>query len=86
MSGGQDRAAFPEFYAEYDVATGLGKRLGYRVVVNGALAYCGQVQVGRDIANISAGRRGETDGAGARRFSAGGGAGERAAWRQDRAL
>jgi 5-methyltetrahydropteroyltriglutamate--homocysteine methyltransferase len=55
MSGGQDRAAFPEFYAEYDAATGLGKRLGYRVVVNGAIAYCGHDQVGRDIANISAG-------------------------------
>jgi 5-methyltetrahydropteroyltriglutamate--homocysteine methyltransferase len=24
MSGGQDRAAFPEFYAEHDAATGLG--------------------------------------------------------------
>ena len=55
MSGGQDRAAFPEFYAEYDAATGLGKRLGNRVVVNGAIAYCGQNQVGRDIGNIAAG-------------------------------
>ena len=36
MSGGQDRQAFPEFYAEYDAATGLGKRLGNRVVVNGS--------------------------------------------------
>jgi 5-methyltetrahydropteroyltriglutamate--homocysteine methyltransferase len=55
MSGGQDRRAFPEFYAEYDVATGLGKRLGYRVVVNGEISYCGQSQVGRDIKNIAAG-------------------------------
>src|SRR5262252_272498 len=55
MAGGQDRAAFPEFYAEYDAATGLSKRLGYRVVVNGAIAYCGHNQVGRDIKNISAG-------------------------------
>jgi len=55
MSGGQDRRAFPEFYAEYDVATGLGKRLGYRVVVNGEISYCGQNQVGRDIKNITAG-------------------------------
>jgi 5-methyltetrahydropteroyltriglutamate--homocysteine methyltransferase len=55
MSGGQDRRAFPEFYAEYDVATGLGKRLGYRVVVNGEISYCGQNQVGRDIKNIAAG-------------------------------
>src|SRR5215475_4280812 len=37
--GGQDRVAFPEFYAEYDRATGLGKRLGSRFVVNGALTY-----------------------------------------------
>ncbi|MBO0718770.1 MAG: hypothetical protein J2P55_15760, partial [Rhizobiales bacterium] len=55
MSGGQDRRAFPEFYAEYDIATGLGKRLGYRVVVNGEISYCGQNQVGRDIKNIIAG-------------------------------
>jgi 5-methyltetrahydropteroyltriglutamate--homocysteine methyltransferase len=53
MSGGQDRQAFPEFYAEYDVATGLGKRLGYRVVVNGPISYSGQKQVGRDIKNIT---------------------------------
>ena len=55
MSGGQDRQAFPEFYAEYDLATGLGKRLGYRVVVNGAISYSGHNQVVRDIKNISAG-------------------------------
>ena len=55
MSGGQDRRAFPEFYAEYDAATGLGKRLGYRVVVNGEISYCGQSQVGRDVRNIAAG-------------------------------
>ncbi len=39
MSGGQDRKAFPEFYAEYDAASGLGKRLGYRVVVQGPITY-----------------------------------------------
>src|ERR1700746_218399 len=55
MSGGQDRQAFPEFYAEYDAATGLSKRLGNRVVVNGPITYCGQNQVGRDIKNITAG-------------------------------
>jgi 5-methyltetrahydropteroyltriglutamate--homocysteine methyltransferase len=55
MAGGQDRATFPEFYAEHDAATGLGKRLGYRVVVDGAIAYCGQNQVGRDTNNIAAG-------------------------------
>jgi 5-methyltetrahydropteroyltriglutamate--homocysteine methyltransferase len=41
MSGGQDRRAFPEFYAEYDTATGLGKRLSYRVVVNEPISYSG---------------------------------------------
>jgi 5-methyltetrahydropteroyltriglutamate--homocysteine methyltransferase len=55
MAGGQDRAAFAEFYAEYDAASGLGKRLGNRVVVNGAIAYSGHNQIGRDIDNISAG-------------------------------
>ncbi len=49
--GGQDRAAFPEFYAEYDRASGLGKRLGSRFVVNRPLAYS-DVQVKRDIANL----------------------------------
>ena len=54
MSGGRDREAFPEFYAEHDIATGLGKRLGNRVVVNGPLSYVGADQVGRDISNIKA--------------------------------
>src|SRR5437764_896278 len=51
--GGQDRVAFPEFYAEYDRLTGLGKRLGSRFVVSGALSYS-DVQVKRDIANLKA--------------------------------
>lgn len=55
MSGGRDRQAFPEFYAEYDAASGLGKRLGNRVVVNGAIGYSGAKQVVRDIANLKAG-------------------------------
>ena len=55
MSGGQDRRAFTEFYAEYDTATGLGKRLSNRVVVNEQISYSGQAQVGRDIKNINAG-------------------------------
>ena len=55
MAGGPDRKAFPEFYAEYDVASGLGKRLGNRIIVNGAISYCGQNQVGRDIKNLKAG-------------------------------
>ncbi len=52
--GGQDRQAFPEFYAEYDIASGLGKRLGNRVVVNGPIQYSTQ-QVLRDIRNLKAG-------------------------------
>jgi 5-methyltetrahydropteroyltriglutamate--homocysteine methyltransferase len=55
MAGGRDRQAFPEFYAEYDVASGLGKRLGNRVIVNGPITYGGQKQVGRDIANLKTG-------------------------------
>jgi 5-methyltetrahydropteroyltriglutamate--homocysteine methyltransferase len=55
MGGGRDREAFPEFYAEYDVASGLGKRLGNRVVVNGPISYCGDKLVGRDITNLKAG-------------------------------
>jgi 5-methyltetrahydropteroyltriglutamate--homocysteine methyltransferase len=51
MAGSRDRQAFPEFYAEYDVASGLGKRLGNRVVVNGPISYSGEKQVGRDINN-----------------------------------
>jgi 5-methyltetrahydropteroyltriglutamate--homocysteine methyltransferase len=50
--GGQDRVAFPEFYKEYDEASGLGKRLGRRIVINGPLRYSGQAQVQRDIANL----------------------------------
>ena len=55
MGGGRDHQAFPEFYAEYDAATGLGKRLGNRVVVSGPIAYVGEKQVGRDIKNLKAG-------------------------------
>ena len=50
--GGNDRKAFPEFYAEYDAATGLGKRLGNRFVANGEIKYTGQKQVSRDIDNL----------------------------------
>src|SRR5271165_575412 len=53
VGGGQDRVAFPEFYAEYDRASGLSKRLGSRFVVNGALTYS-VTQVKRDIANLKA--------------------------------
>jgi 5-methyltetrahydropteroyltriglutamate--homocysteine methyltransferase len=54
MGGGRDHQTFAEFYAEYDAATGLGKRLGGRVVVSGPIAYSDQ-QVRRDIANLKAG-------------------------------
>ena len=53
VGGGQDRVAFPEFYAEYDRVSGLGKRLGARFVVNAPLTYS-DVQVKRDIANLQA--------------------------------
>ena len=52
MGGGQDRIAFPEFYAEYDIASGLGKRLGRRIIVNGPLSYTGQAEIARDIRNL----------------------------------
>jgi 5-methyltetrahydropteroyltriglutamate--homocysteine methyltransferase len=51
--GGQDHKAFPEFYAEYDRASGLGTRLGKRFVVNGALTY-NDTTVKRDIATLKA--------------------------------
>lgn len=51
VGGGRDREAFPEFYAEYDKATGLNRRLGNRFVVTGPLQYS-DVQVKRDIANL----------------------------------
>jgi 5-methyltetrahydropteroyltriglutamate--homocysteine methyltransferase len=54
MGGGQDRVAFPEFYAQYDEATGLNKRLGRRILINGPLAYSGQAQIARDIKNLKA--------------------------------
>jgi 5-methyltetrahydropteroyltriglutamate--homocysteine methyltransferase len=54
MGGGRDHQAFPEFYAEYNAAFGLAKRLGNRVIVNGPLQYANQ-QVQRDIKNLEAG-------------------------------
>jgi 5-methyltetrahydropteroyltriglutamate--homocysteine methyltransferase len=54
MGGGQDRVAFPEFYAQYDQASGLGKRLGRRIIVNGPLSYTGQSQIARDLKNLKA--------------------------------
>src|SRR5215469_3436440 len=54
MGGGRDHKAFPEFYAEYNAATGLGKRLSNRVVVNGPIKYA-NAQVLRDIRNLQVG-------------------------------
>ena len=51
--GGQDHKAFPEFYAEYNRASGLGARLGKRFVVNGPLTY-NDATVKRDIATLKA--------------------------------
>jgi len=51
--GGQDVRAFPEFYEEYNRATGLGARLGKRFVVSGALTY-DDATVKRDIATLKA--------------------------------
>jgi 5-methyltetrahydropteroyltriglutamate--homocysteine methyltransferase len=52
--GGRDRESFPEFYAEYDKATGLAGRLAFRAVCNGPIRYTGQAQIARDIANLKA--------------------------------
>ena len=54
VGGGQDRVAFPEFYAEYDKVTGLGRRLGNRFICNGPIKYTGHAQLRRDIENLKA--------------------------------
>jgi 5-methyltetrahydropteroyltriglutamate--homocysteine methyltransferase len=51
--GGQDHVAFPEFYAEYNRASGLAARLGNRFVVNAPLTY-NDTSVKRDIATLKA--------------------------------
>ena len=51
--GGHDHKAFPEFYAEYDRASGLGTRLGKRFVVDGRLVY-NDTTVKRDIVTLKA--------------------------------
>jgi len=51
---GRDRAAFPEFYAAYDEASGLKGRLGIELRCTGPLTYTGQAAVARDIANLKA--------------------------------
>ena len=52
--GGRDREAFPDFYAEYDEASGLKGRLAFRAVCTSPIRYTGQAQVQRDIANLKA--------------------------------
>src|SRR6266446_6367724 len=43
VGGGQDRVAFPEFYAEYDRLSGLNKRLGARrLPTSGIQGRCGR--------------------------------------------
>lgn len=51
--GGADRARFPAFYAEMDAAPGGGASADLAVCV-GPIAYTGQAQVQRDIANFKA--------------------------------
>jgi 5-methyltetrahydropteroyltriglutamate--homocysteine methyltransferase len=52
--GGRDRQAFPEFYAEYDEATGMNRRMAFRAVCTGPIRYVGHAAVARDIANLKA--------------------------------
>src|SRR5262249_45961279 len=52
IGGGRDRVAFPEFYAQYDEASGLTRRLGRRIIVNAPITYVGRAQLDRDIENL----------------------------------
>ena len=60
MGGGRDHQAFPEFYAEYDAASGLAKRLGNRVVVNGPIKYSDQAGLARHSKPEGRRRQGES--------------------------
>jgi 5-methyltetrahydropteroyltriglutamate--homocysteine methyltransferase len=62
--GGRDREAFPEFYSEYDQATGMVARMSFRMVCTGPISYTGHKEVQRDIANLKA-AVGKTEVAGA---------------------
>jgi 5-methyltetrahydropteroyltriglutamate--homocysteine methyltransferase len=53
--GGRDREAFPEFYGEYDNRVLRNATAPVRPVVTGAITYCGQAELQRDIANLKAG-------------------------------
>lgn len=54
ISGGRDREAFPEYYAEADKASGLAARLGNRFVCTGPITYVGHKELQRDIDNLKA--------------------------------
>ena len=79
--GGQDHEAFPEFYAEYDRASGLGAP---RQALRRQRPPHLQRRDGEARHRHAEGRR--RQGQRHRRVPAGGGAGERAARRQERAL
>jgi 5-methyltetrahydropteroyltriglutamate--homocysteine methyltransferase len=54
---GADRARFPEFYAELDAASGPPAAVGQSAgiaVCTGPIAYTGQAEIARDIANFKA--------------------------------
>jgi 5-methyltetrahydropteroyltriglutamate--homocysteine methyltransferase len=53
--GGRDREAFPEFYAEYDARVLRNASVPVRPVITGAITYCGQAELARDIGNLEAG-------------------------------
>ncbi len=80
VGGGRDRALFPEFYAEYFPTQKLPKR--GTVVTVGPIEYKGQAAIQKDIAIFKSALKGVER----RGLSAGGGAGERRAAVQERAL
>ena len=53
--GGRDREAFPEFYGEYDARVLRNAGAAVRPVITGAITYCGQEELNRDIGNLKAG-------------------------------
>ena len=53
--GGRDREAFPEFYGEYDARVLRNASVPLRPIVTGAIAYCGEAELNRDIGNLKAG-------------------------------
>ena len=53
--GGRDREAFPEFYGEYDARVLRNAGAAVRPVITGAITYCGQEELNRDMGNLKAG-------------------------------